>query len=140
METTCGFFIIDENNKILIVHPTNAKDTIWSIPKGRLDNGETELEAAYREVNEETNIDLLNYEGKIIPLGRAKYKKRRKILCAFVFEYNGIFKEKLKCKTFVKRKFPEVDKYKWVTFKKAFELIHETQQILLQKYLKEYRK
>jgi 8-oxo-dGTP pyrophosphatase MutT (NUDIX family) len=136
METTCGFFIVNKDNKILIVHPTGANENTWSIPKGRMDKGETELETAYREVEEETNIDLLQYEGRVIPLGKTKYRRRKKILCGFVFEYDGKIKTKLKCKTFVKNKFPEVDKYKWVSFKRAFELIHDTQQILLQKYLK----
>ena len=59
-----------------------------------------------------------------------------------VFEYKGKFNEKLFCEsmvTSVHGDFPEVDRYKWVTFKKAFELIHHTQQELLQKYIKKYR-
>jgi len=112
---------------------------MWSIPKGRIDAGETELEAAYREVKEETNINLLDYIGRVIPLGICKYHHRRKKLCGFAFEYDGRFKDKLKCVTFVRDKFPEVDRYKWVSFKKAFQLIHYTQQELLQKYLEIYR-
>ena len=139
MEITCGVFIINKDDKMLIVHPTHSNDSIWSIPKGRIDKGETELEAAYREVKEETNIDLRNYVGKVIPLGKETYKHGRKTLSGFVFEYNGTFKEKLSCQSFVSEKFPEVDRYKWVTFKKAFELIHHTQQELLQKYIKQYR-
>ncbi len=142
MEITCGFFIINKNDKMLIVHPTKSPDSIWSIPKGRIDNNETELEAAYREVKEETNIDLLKYVGKVIPLGTEKYKHGRKTLSGVIFEYNGKFKEKLFCESMVhsvKGDFPEVDRYKWVTFKTAFELIHHTQQELLQKYIKKYR-
>jgi predicted NUDIX family NTP pyrophosphohydrolase len=136
MEITCGIFIINADNKMLLVHPTNSSETVWSIPKGRMDEGETEINTAYREVKEETNIDLLQYGGNLIPLGKAKYRKRSKTLCAFALEYNGYFHEQLKCHTWVNGIFPEVDKYKWVTFREAFSLIHETQQILLQKYLK----
>ena len=140
METTCGFFIVNSDTKILIVPPTNAKDTVWSIPKGRVNKGETELQAAYREVREETNINLKKYTAtSIIALGTSKYKKRRKILSGFVFEYDGKFKEKLFCESMVKGKFPEVDRFQWVSFKKAFELIHHTQQELLEKYLKNHR-
>ena len=139
METTCGFFIINKDDKMLIVHPTNSSRKIWSIPKGRVDKGETELEAAYREVYEETNIDLYKYEGNIILLGKEQYKHRRKTLCGFVFKYDGEFNEKLSCQSLLSNKFPEVDKYKWVTFQEAFELIHHTQQELLQKYIKTYR-
>lgn len=139
MEITCGFFIINSDDKMLIVHPTNSSHTTWSIPKGRLDKGETEIEAAYREVKEETNIDLKKYVGRVIPLGKKKYKHGRKILSGFVFEYDGQIKDQLKCQSFVSERFPEVDGYKWVTFTKAFELIHHTQQELLQKYIKQYR-
>ena len=139
MQKTCGFFIINENDDILIVHPTYAKKDMWSIPKGRMDRGETELETAYRELKEETNINLLNYVGRIIPLGTCKYSHRKKVLCGFAFEYDGLITDKLKCNMLVKDKFPEVDKFKWVSFKKAFTLIHYTQQELLQKYLKLYR-
>ena len=139
MQLTCGIFIINSDEKVLIVHPTHAKNTMWSIPKGGIEKGETELEAAYREVYEETNIDLTKYSGKVIPLGKCKYKHGKKTLCGFAFEYDGKIKDKLKCHTYVRGKFPEVDKHKWVSFKKAFELIHDTQQELLQKYLKKYR-
>lgn len=136
MDITCGFFIVNDEEKILIVHPTNSSDSIWSIPKGRLDAGETELEAAYREVREETNIDLTAYKGNVIKLGKRKYKHGKKTLSAFTFEYDGKFKEELKCESMVRGKFPEVDKYQWVSFQKAFELIHYTQQELLEKYIK----
>lgn len=139
MQTTCGFFIINDEDKVLIVHPTNAKNTVWSIPKGRMDKGESELETAYRELKEETSINLLKYVGRTIPLGLCNYKGRKKRLCGFAFEYDGKIKDKLKCETYVNGKFPEVDKFKWVSFKKAFELLHYTQQELLQKYLKNYR-
>jgi predicted NUDIX family NTP pyrophosphohydrolase len=137
MEHTCGFFIIDKNKKVLIVHPTNASWKQWSIPKGKCDKDETYLEAAIREVKEETDINLKKYKGKIVPLGKSKYKNRKKILHAFVFKYKGTIKKKLKCKTLVNDKFPEVDYFKWVTFDEALQCIHHTQVELLKKYLKD---
>ncbi len=42
--------------RIAVVHRARRKD--WSLPKGRLDTGETWLEAARREVAEETGCDV----------------------------------------------------------------------------------
>ena len=43
--------------KILLVHPTGALyDGTWSIPKGHQEPGEPSLDAAVREVEEETGI------------------------------------------------------------------------------------
>jgi ADP-ribose pyrophosphatase YjhB (NUDIX family) len=54
---TAGGVIINENNEIVIV---NQKGTSWSLPKGHLDGNETELEAAKREIYEESGLKSLD--------------------------------------------------------------------------------
>jgi 8-oxo-dGTP pyrophosphatase MutT (NUDIX family) len=45
--------------KILLVHSTgSAEDKDWGIPKGHQEPGEPTLQAAVREVREETGIDI----------------------------------------------------------------------------------
>jgi 8-oxo-dGTP pyrophosphatase MutT (NUDIX family) len=136
MNTTCGIFFIDKNDKILIVHPTNASYKHWSIPKGGMDKGETHAVSAIRELKEETNITLGDYKGALIEIGESTYRHGKKKLHAFAFECKGKCKTKLKCDSLVNEKFPEVDQFMWVDFKGAFELLHYTQQELLQTYLK----
>ena len=62
MEKSSGLLII-KNNKVLLGHPTNAS---WfgrhSIPKGRLEEGEDELDAAIRETQEEVGITIKKEE------------------------------------------------------------------------------
>lgn len=58
MDTTCGIYLINKNNQILLVHPNNAPKHKWSIPKGMMEDGETYTETALRETFEETNIKL----------------------------------------------------------------------------------
>ena len=46
-------------HKILLVHPTGyGEDSTWSIPKGHQEPREPTLQAARREVLEETGIDI----------------------------------------------------------------------------------
>lgn len=53
-EKSCGCIVFD-GNKILLVKQTQGH---WGIPKGHVEENETEHETAIREVKEETNIDV----------------------------------------------------------------------------------
>lgn len=56
MIESAGLLII-QNNKILLAHPTNAPwYGSYTIPKGKIENGESYLEAALRETKEEIGI------------------------------------------------------------------------------------
>ena len=51
---------IEHDNKILLLHRQENKSqgNLWGIPGGKLDKGETPLQAVLREVKEETNYDF----------------------------------------------------------------------------------
>ena len=53
-EKSCGCIVFD-GEKILLVKQTQGH---WGIPKGHVEENETEQETAIREVKEETNIDV----------------------------------------------------------------------------------
>jgi ADP-ribose pyrophosphatase YjhB (NUDIX family) len=58
MEISAGFVII-QDNKILLAHPTGSKwFGTYSIPKGKVEENETILEAAIRETKEELGIEV----------------------------------------------------------------------------------
>ena len=57
-EKSCGVVVFD-NNKVLLVLHNNGH---WGMPKGHVEENETEEETAIREVLEETNVNT-----KIIP-------------------------------------------------------------------------
>ena len=56
-EKSCGAIIYKEENaelKFLLVHQNNGH---FSFPKGHMEENETEIETALREIKEETNLD-----------------------------------------------------------------------------------
>ena len=53
-EKSCGCLVIDEG-KVLLIKQTKGH---WGLPKGHVEENETEKETALREVKEETNYDV----------------------------------------------------------------------------------
>jgi mRNA-decapping enzyme subunit 2 len=54
---TCGSILINSrSNKVVLVNCMNS----WNFPKGKIDEGETELECAIRETREEVGYDISN--------------------------------------------------------------------------------
>lgn len=51
-----GGMIFNANNQFLLVHPTGHKSTDWRLPKGEIEDGESETETVLREVQEETGF------------------------------------------------------------------------------------
>ena len=69
---SCGFLILCRSpikQFLLMEH----KDR-WDLPKGHVDSGETDLEAAYRELQEETGIQQAEVEYDPSFLFQQQYK------------------------------------------------------------------
>ena len=60
LEKSCGAIVYRRyhgNLEILLIKHVNSGH--WSFPKGHVEEGETEVETALREVKEETGIDII---------------------------------------------------------------------------------
>jgi len=70
--------------KVLLVHPggphwRNRQDEGWGIPKGKLEEGEAPIDAAFRETREELGSDP---DGKVtFDLGTVVQGKRKRVYC-----------------------------------------------------------
>jgi ADP-ribose pyrophosphatase YjhB (NUDIX family) len=125
MDTTCGIYLINKNNQILLVHPINAPKHMWSIPKGMMEDGETYTETALRETFEETNIKLDINSPKIqkfMEFEMIKYRKTKKQLKSYTLIVDDDFSDiNLECNSlFINRDgkyVPENDLVQWFPLK-----------------------
>jgi len=67
--------IVDDDDRVLLSHWTQGRRPAWTMPGGGLEDGEDPVDAARREVREETGYrvevgDLLGIHSRVIPAGR----------------------------------------------------------------------
>ena len=110
-EKSCGCVII-ENNKVLLILQQN--DAYWGFPKGHVENGETEIQTAKREVKEEVGLDVKIDENKRYV---TNYLVRDEIDKTSVFYIATPIGGK------IQKQDSEVKEVKWCTFEEALELI-----------------
>jgi 8-oxo-dGTP diphosphatase len=114
--------------RVAVVHRPKYMD--WSLPKGKLEEGESWQEAALREVEEETG-----YRARAsVELERVSYldrKSRRKLVRYWLMEpVEGKFEP-----------HGEVDELRWVTPEEADELLtYEHDKDLVHTALRRYRR
>ena len=85
-----GGVVIDQKGMVLLV---DQRGTSWSLPKGHVDLGEEPLDAAIREIYEESGISELQFIKTLGAYGRYKIGKNTgedktewKILLFFLFK------------------------------------------------------
>jgi len=74
-------------NKILVVHPTNGSwnKSAYGIPKGGIEHGESEKEAAIRELKEETGIIIRSNELDLAPQVANHFGKNGKVKSQLIY-------------------------------------------------------
>lgn len=135
---TCGVAIFTQDKRILLVHPTGAGYlAAWSLPKGLCDTGETDAEAAIREVREETSLDIKG--AKLVDHGVHAYIKH-KAYHLFSTEVPTIDVKTLKCQVTFEhdgKQIVEVDKFMLADHTYALELLNKKQAEIFKSVFKE---
>lgn len=109
---SCGIIITD-GKKILLGKGKNN----WSVPKGKMKEGETTLETALRETFEETGINLYSNLQNISIVDIFDYKPSKDIVF-FIYLTNNLPDIKdMYCSTFYNDR-PEMSEYKYIKVNK----------------------
>jgi 8-oxo-dGTP pyrophosphatase MutT (NUDIX family) len=130
------------DNKILLIHPTNSswKKSTCGIPKGGLEPGEDPFEAALREVQEETGIQLSPEQVDREPHRIDFYNSKNEIsgnMIYFVCSIQdlsevGLSSERVPTSQL---QLEEVDWGKFVSAQEAYPIVSREQLIILDRHL-----
>lgn len=118
MKVSCGVLIINEFNEIFVGHSTGNK--FFDIPKGLLDDGETPIDCAIRECQEESSIIL--FKENLIDLGVYKYNKEKDLhlfltcIAKESIDINSLICTSMFEHIYTKKLLPEADYFKWMKF------------------------
>lgn len=124
--------LLNGATEVLLVHPGgpfwSKKDVgAWSIPKGEFDEDEDPLNAAKREMEEETGVTVSGDFMELTPLKQ----KSGKVVYAWALEKDidpnqvksNVFEMEWPPKSGKKKAFPEIDKAAWYSQDEAKEKI-----------------
>lgn len=122
-EKSCGAVIFD-NDKVLVLKQVQGH---WGFPKGHVENNETEIETAIREIKEETNLDVeINEKFRYVETYSPKENVTKDVVFFVAKKIGGD----------VKPQEEEVSEIKWVSPKEALELVsYESSKIVMEKII-----
>ena len=124
-----GIIVLNNKNKVFVARRIDNPKNFWQMPQGGVDKGVSLLEAAYRELEEETNITnvklikeiegTLTYELPAHLLGKiwkGKYKGQKQKW--FLMRFLG-FDSDINIKT----KNPEFIEWKWINLEQITNVV-----------------
>jgi len=124
-----GIIVLNKDNKVFVARRIDNPKNFWQMPQGGVDKGEDYLNAAYRELEEETSIKtvelikeidgLITYELPSHLLGiiwKGKYKGQNQKW--FVMKFLGSDNE-----INIKTKHPEFFDWKWIELEKITDVV-----------------
>ena len=124
-----GIVLLNNENKVFVARRIDNPKKFWQMPQGGVDKGEDFLAAAYRELEEETDITSVSLIGEIdgtttyelpdhllgiIWKGKYKGQKQKWFLMKFVGDEKEIN---------IKTKNPEFLDWKWIDLDQITEVV-----------------
>ena len=124
-----GIIVLNKDNKVFVAKRIDNPKNFWQMPQGGVDEGENFLNAAYRELEEETSIKnvelikeldgMITYELPDRLLGiiwKGKYRGQKQKW--FLMRFNGDEQE-----IDIKTKNPEFLDWKWIELDQITDVV-----------------
>lgn len=121
LKISAGIVLILNNSKILLAHPTKSKWLqTYSVPKGGVEEGEGWIDAALRELKEETSLivrsdSIVNPNDPIIIEYKNKKGQKYKKLILYKVYINNISEVGMDCETLPKSRL-QLKEIDWCGF------------------------
>ena len=124
-----GIVVLNKENKVFVAKRIDNQKNFWQMPQGGVNKGEDYLDAAYRELEEETSINsvelikeldgLISYELPknllgIIWKGKYRGQQQKWFVMRFLGQDNQIN---------IKTAQPEFSEWKWIELEKITDLV-----------------
>tara|TARA_Y100001960_G_C14768695_1_gene878547 strand:+ start:1562 stop:2044 length:483 start_codon:yes stop_codon:yes gene_type:complete len=143
-----GVLVINKSGKVLVCQRSDVKpeDLPWQMVQGGIDEGESPLNAALRELKEETNIQTNEIEqiefwddyqyydfpiDQVTPYSEIVGQKQKWLVVKYLKDDNSIDLEKAEEKEF--------NDYKWVKMTEAIELIWKPKKAIYRRLAQRYK-
>lgn len=141
-----GIMLLNATGALFVAHRIDIKGDAWQLPQGGIDGAETPLEAAYRELKEETGItdvsviaeskDWISYDFPTHlqhQIWDGKYQGQRQKW--FLMRYLG--RDADIC---LETQHPEFSSWKWIAPQNLIEIAVDFKKESYQAVLKEFAK
>lgn len=121
MKKSAGVVIILKGEKVLLCHPSNSRwFGTYSFPKGGIEEGETTLDAALRELKEETSVivnknQISNLKDPIVVYYENKKGVKYKSITLYTVHINDISEIGLESEIIPKEKL-QIEEIDWAGF------------------------
>ena len=139
MKKSAGIILILKGNKVLLCHPSNSRwSGTYSFPKGGIEDGESTLDAALRELREETSIivsknQILDIENPITVYYENKNGIKYKSITLYTVHINDVSEIGLDSEIIPKERL-QIEEVDWAGFlnkeQSKVKIFHKTASVL----------